>query len=323
MKELALGNRVTGVIDLNDGSLRAAFNSFSSEDFAIPLNLTHVYKNTNEDSNYGKNWHLNLDRMLKVSPTDKPNDTKFVYTDELGDKYDFEEKYYYVQNGEMNFLAKDSVSIDYNGNLSFGGQHVYKQQCCNGYTVIPEINDFINSELIEHRHENIVNTEETVKQYRNALRDYVCVHIASGNIFKSNEQITREMFEEFMSLTKDSYLSEYIIIQQNEVVQYKALLESKASFNEQLKNLYADKKENQKDIDEFKYYENSIKEAGGASDAVLNKYRELKIVAETAERNNMLMDRQIDSINSQLNCQINPQIEYIVSQARKNRNVIK
>ena len=40
-------------------------------------------------------------------------------------------------------------------------------------TFVSEINDFIKSELIEQRSERQINLEETIKQYKNTLSEYV------------------------------------------------------------------------------------------------------------------------------------------------------
>lgn len=233
IKDFNLGDKAKGYVDLNNGTFCAQFAPFNSSDFALPLNVSHIYKKGGEWSKCGQNWRLNLNRMLKVAPNDNKNTTLFTYTDEFGIEYDFEEKYYYLDNGQKVFVTKDSVEIDLNGNLTSLGRTVYRHQICNGMTLVSEINDFIKADVVDQRSEKQINLEETIKQYKNTLCDYVIINIDSGIIIYRNHDVSKEIYKEtyLKNLENNPQLT---LISENSAIQLSTLLSNKQSLESQI-----------------------------------------------------------------------------------------
>ncbi len=232
LKDFNLGDKAKGYVDLNDGTFYTQFAPFNSSEFTLPLNISHIYKKGEEWSKCGQNWRLNLNRMLKVASNDNDRTTLFAYTDELGNVYNFEEKYYCIDNGQKIFVSKDSIEIDLNGNLTSVGRTVYKHQICNGMTFVSEINDFIKSELIEQRSERQINLEETIKQYKNTLSEYVLVNVNTGVIIDTNRSVLKDGYEHFMFYLEN--YSNITIMPESSAVQLKSLISSKSSLNSQI-----------------------------------------------------------------------------------------
>ena len=226
LKEFPIGESAKAYVDLNTGATTSAVTSFSADDFAMPLNITHLHNKLYEASGYGDGWRLNLQKKLKVSDDDDFTNTKFVYTDEFGDTHDFEEKYYYTVNGAKVFVAKNKVEIDLNGNLYFTDssgvkKEIKKQQKCGGYTLIPEINDFKNCELIEQKISEQVELENFVNSYEPSLKSYVKVNSKNGEIVGEMGSLTKSEYETLIAgVDKDS---ENIVVSTSEALQLQSL----------------------------------------------------------------------------------------------------
>ena len=72
----------------------------------------------------------------------------------------------------VKFISKDRINIDINGKLTYDSKPVYRLQSCNGYTLIPEINDFIDSEVIEQRHQEQIELEDFVFSQNNQIGSF-------------------------------------------------------------------------------------------------------------------------------------------------------
>ncbi len=221
IKQFDLIDRAKGHFYVTDGGIAVSFNSFDSSDFVLPLNISHVHKMGLGETNYGLNWRLNINKKLEVAEDDTANNTRYIYTDELGDKYVFNEKYYYLQNSGRIFVDKNKVEINANGELSCYGYKVYKYQDCNGNTLLSEIDDFKNSQYIEQRQQERIQLEDYVTQMEPTLRNYVKVNSENGNIDW-----------EFYTLNKDNYESlfrnvnkytDIVIMPKNEALQLQSL----------------------------------------------------------------------------------------------------
>ena len=172
IKEFNLNEKSSAYLNLNSGALTTSFCDFGIGG-ALPVKISHVHRLGTGESVYGNNWRLNLGMKLKVAENDTIKNTRYLFTDELGDEYAFSEKYYYFDNGRRVFIAKSEVTININGELSYSGSPVYKHQSCRGYTLIPEINDYISSDLIEQRQSEQIELEEFINSCEASLINYV------------------------------------------------------------------------------------------------------------------------------------------------------
>ena len=149
---------VTDLVQVNcyikDGINTVTFISFDADDYILPIHIGHVYKYGSGGNYCGLNWRLNLDRKLTVSADDTKKTTKYIYIDEVGDKYTFTEKYYYYNDtGDRVFVDKDTINVGVDGELTYEGKNIYTHESCNSYTLIAEIDDYMNSDHIDQRQE--------------------------------------------------------------------------------------------------------------------------------------------------------------------------
>ena len=201
IKAVALTDKAKGCLYLKDGKIAVVFDSFDGTDLVLPLTVKHVFKQGLSETGYGQNWRLNISKKLKLSSDDTQMNTKFVYTDELGDEHVFSEVYYYVESGIKKRIAdKSQIDIGLNGALSYNGNQVYKKQYCKGYTLIPEIDDFKGHELIEQRADERIELEEYLLQTEKELKGYVRVNKTTGALSEKNVNFT-----EAGNFTKENY----------------------------------------------------------------------------------------------------------------------
>ena len=221
---------VTDLVQVNcyikDGINTVTFISFDADDYILPIHIGHVYKYGSGGNYCGLNWRLNLDRKLTVSADDTKKTTKYIYIDEVGDKYTFTEKYYYYNDtGDRVFVDKDTINVGVDGELTYEGKNIYTYQSCNGYTLIPEIDDYINSELIDQRQEDYAQIEDYILQAEPSLKSYVKVAASSGEIIGRLSSLTKNNYEEFISGITST--SENIILTESQAIQLKSLYLSK------------------------------------------------------------------------------------------------
>ena len=230
-KELKLCDCVNGNLNLNTDCMVTTFSSFNTDDFILPINISHVHRADNAAGYYGAKWSMSLNKQLKLSQNDDEQTTIYTYIDELGDSYIFDEKYYIIENEAKKFISKDRINIDINGKLTYDSKPVYRLQSCNGYTLIPEINDFIDSEVIEQRHQEQIELEEYVKSVESSLKNYVVVSADTGRIERKMDISDRQNFQS--SLSGVSETSDLIVLTENEALQIQSIYVSSDQLNKQ------------------------------------------------------------------------------------------
>ena len=224
LKEIQLADKVTGYVNLISGELVTAFKSFDSNDFVIPVDITHIHRAGSGTKGYGTDWRLNLNKTLNVSSDDTSETTIYTYIDEIGDSYTFKETYYYLEAGKKTFISKDSVTIDLNGELTYSGKKVYKHQSCYGNTLISEINDYIDSDLIEQRQDERIQIEEYIKSCEENAKNYIVAKSNTGNKVRSMNIASKASYKSSISGVTNS--SDNIIIAEGEAMQLRSLYES-------------------------------------------------------------------------------------------------
>ncbi len=223
IKEFNLNEKSSAYLDLNSGALTTSFCDFGIGG-ALPIKISHVHRLGTGESVYGNNWRLNLGMKLKVAENDTNKNTRYLFTDELGDEYAFSEKYYYFDNGRRVFIAKSEVTININGELSYSGSPVYKHQSCRGYTLIPEINDYISSDLIEQRQNEQIELEEFINSCEASLINYVKFDTTDYK-YTLIESLTKNYINDFFNDVKDSADCHYIVITESEAFNLKSAKE--------------------------------------------------------------------------------------------------
>lgn len=223
IKEFNLNEKSSAYLNLNSGALTTSFCDFGIGG-ALPIKISHVHRLGTGESVYGNNWRLNLGMKLKVAENDTNKNTRYLFTDELGDEYAFSEKYYYFDNGRRVFIAKSEVTININGELSYSGNPVYKHQSCRGYTLIPEINDYISSDLIEQRQNEQIELEEFINSCEASLINYVKFDTTDYK-YTLIESLTKNYINDFFNDVKDSADCHYIVITESEAFNLKSAKE--------------------------------------------------------------------------------------------------
>ena len=224
-KSINSNNKIENIIFLKEGNIASLFSSFNE-----PLQITHIYNKKFNKTSFGQGWNLNLSKTLKVATEDTNENTKYVYTDEYGNDYLFLEKYYYLKDNQKHFINKNLINITQDGKLLYNNLPVYKQQFCNGFTLITKIDDFIDADLIEQRQDELAKLEDYINQYKLVLINYVCADKTTGEIYKELNSLTKN---EYKSLIK--YVSSnYILISKSEAYQLQAQYLNLKELNNQI-----------------------------------------------------------------------------------------
>ncbi len=254
-KNIPFSEYTEGYLNLANGDLISVINDRVCDNLTLPLNLSHIYKYGSGDNFCGTDWRLNINKRLIVADGDDDHITKFTFIDERGDCHQFQECYYYIENNEYKFLPKDSITIDLNGNFIFEDKTVLVCQICKGYKIIPEINDFINSDMLQQKSNEHVNLEEQIKTYENALKDYVLISDSDYSILKELGSLDKTDYENFIKLANTP-------IQPKTTPCYVAMTKSAAqqlmSLSLSVKQLNASKDDNSTKEDYKSIYEKQI-----------------------------------------------------------------
>ncbi|MDE7306395.1 MAG: hypothetical protein K2N33_03305, partial [Clostridia bacterium] len=253
IKDFTLGDTAKGYLDLNNGILTTEIIAAEANDFSIPFTICHYHRLGIQDSNFGKNWRLNLNKRLYDYENDTDHTTKYFFQDEAGDNYIFEEKYYIINsNGATkNFITKDDVSIDINGNLTFGNQLVYKHSYCKGYTLIPEVDDFKGINSIITKSNELFEAERALNNYKPTLQNFVVCHLSSALTQKElkdyfvDGRLSENSFNQFMGLISTNPITgdKNILL----TFEDKCILRSNidgSAYNSNIANMYINKSEN-------------------------------------------------------------------------------
>ena len=230
-KNIGLAGGAELNLNLSNGSAAAVFGSVNADDFVIPVNISHVHTEAGGDSGYGRGWRLNLNRKLNVAEEDTAATTVYTFTDETGENHTFTETYYYIENGEKRFIDKNSVTVDLNGNLTYGDKEVKKQQSCGGYTLIPEVNDYVDSEFIDQRLSEQAELEDYVNSYERTLKEYVKVNSANGEITYAMPALNKSGYRQLISGVTQT--SGACVMTESEALQLRSLYANKEQLTKQ------------------------------------------------------------------------------------------
>ncbi len=240
-KSFSLAGGVGVSVNMYDGSAVTSFKSVNADDFIIPVNITHIHAKGNGSGAYGRGWRLNLNRRLDVSENDTADTTVYTFTDEAGNSHTFTEIYYYIENGERRFVDKSLVNIDLNGKLTYNGAEVKKQQTCGGYTLIPESNDFADSEFLDQRLREQAELEDYVNSSSRSLSEYVRANSLNGEILYRMPLLDKSNYKQLISGVTQA--SAECLMTESEALQLQSLYSSKQQLTEQISQLSFQRKQ--------------------------------------------------------------------------------
>ncbi len=240
-KSFSLAGGVGVSVNMYDGSAVTSFKSVNADDFIIPVNISHIHAEGKGGGAYGRGWRLNLDRRLDVSENDTADTTVYTFTDETGNSHTFTEIYYYIENGERRFVDKSLVNIDLNGKLTYNGAEVKKQQTCGGYTLIPESNDFADSEFLDQRLREQAELEDYVESYERSLSEYVRANSLNGEILYRMSSLDKSSYKQLINGVTQA--SAECLMTESEALQLQSLYSSKQQLTEQISQLSFQRKQ--------------------------------------------------------------------------------
>ena len=179
-RSIAIAGGAEGEYNVTTGEMVTQIKDTVGQNTQLEYPIRHIYKKSSETHNCGKNFRLNLHEKLEKKKTVETLDADYIYTDAVGDKYGFEDRYYYLDtsNARVYVDDKSNIEIDLEGNLKYtasdGTEYkIYKEQrTLSGLTAITEIPNFINHELIDQRNENLIEAEEKLKQLKKQKFSY-------------------------------------------------------------------------------------------------------------------------------------------------------
>ncbi len=342
LKGIGFTDRTTGYFNAGSGELATAVSVFRSSDFLLPLDISFVHRCGFGKTACGLNWHLNLDKKLKISKADTSYNTHYVYTDELGDNYLISEYYYYLDGNERVFINnKSEIVVDINGNLTYNGHTVYTCQSVNDLTLITEKTDFVNVELLDQKQSELVELEDYINTYSVTLAHYVKLNTATNKIVERIGMLTKDNFEDVIEAVNSD--SNIVVMTESEALQVISLFNQKIQLELQREQLSLQNTDyglqykqlglqelqlNQQAID----YQNTInsgKEASERESAAVYyeiiegetsyECNQIEVVQQqqaSANSQKTIITNQIPTVNKQLEI-VNDQINYIIAQAKE------
>ena len=308
IKDFEFTDKATGHIYARYGTLATSFKSFGTDDFVLPLNISHCHKVGLGRTEIGSDWRLSLNRELKLRGANGDTSEGYLYIDEFGDKYILSENYYYADGDNVYTVSKQSINIDINGNMTYNGKPVYKYQTYNGLTLIPEIKDFINYDLVQQKSDEMIQLEDYVNQLKISLKDYVIVNDDSGTEVSALSSLTRAKYDLFIK----NLTSWRLLLSANEAAQ--------------LRSLYLSKKQ-------LETHKTQLNQQLAECEQLLAKYNagipENNFTYETnsqghknAEAQQKILTSQISDANNQY-LEIGKQIELFKAQSKEKESVVK
>lgn len=162
-------------LNLNDRRLNFTHLDFNGGG-VIPIPIFHVYQNNGIDKGYGTGFRLNLDQSL----TKIDNTSKYKLSLPDGSEELFEEIYYYLneedervyQTSSGQTLQRSDIEVLEDGSLHYENHLIFVELKSNtGLTLKSDYKDFINSDSIHLKNEDIVQLENEIQQLENSIEE--------------------------------------------------------------------------------------------------------------------------------------------------------
>lgn len=176
---------VKGRLRLGSGKASFGFDDLGLSG-TLPFGVSHIYDRSAKENGCGKNWKLNLHQTLEQIGTYgagfelsddiiPASDAEYIYTDARGDKYGFNEIYYYrnAENQKI-FVDKYKVSADAGGRLTLkdDGRSVEREfVTASGLKLTTELAGLQGAEKFEQRAEEMVRLSDEIEQYKDIINE--------------------------------------------------------------------------------------------------------------------------------------------------------
>ena len=183
-----------GQICLGTGDFSVEFSDVRVNDGSLSAGISHVYKNNGAESCCGNDWRLNLhcsvkrvngysDRTTYVQHLNRErissssDDIDYIYTDGAGNRYAFDEVFYYTDENERKQAVRYyDVQVDMDGHLfCVKNEKRYivtrELKTASGMRLSVKLDNINGVEKIEQRHEEIAKLESEIQQYKDAIEE--------------------------------------------------------------------------------------------------------------------------------------------------------
>ncbi len=167
--------RSAGNINLATGHLNFIHIDAKTNKNILPIEVTHVYNNENNNTYFGKGFNLNLCQSLV-----KKEDGSYEYKDGYNNAYIFNELFYYKDNENKRIYTKEDgskvekkdVKINYDGSLLYNEKEVFNElKTESGLTLKTDNTDYKNSDKIDFRYEEVATLEDGIEEIKGVLAD--------------------------------------------------------------------------------------------------------------------------------------------------------
>ena len=217
IKEIDLAGGCNANVVLGSGENILSFNDIT--DNAMGLSIGHIFRHGKKNDGKGVGFKLSLNERFY-----KNGDGYYYYEDGLGNLTKLESKFYYYQEGEKKVVSEENYSkIYYDEN----GKYFYKESENLHFEAFKEsfnvkglkTIEFEDNENIKYtflsdkRTENIKQYEETIKNLKEKLNDFVTLDIETKEYVKVNI-----LFSEDYNLTAKKILELIDNLQNNKTV---------------------------------------------------------------------------------------------------------
>ena len=179
-------------IDLLSGSVDTVIEDI--KDNTIGVSLAHIYKQSNESYNCGKNFRLNINDSLEK------NGTSYIYTDSFGNVHTFDERYFFInENGEKEIVTDlDALRVDVDGVIWYNEEQVYRELYTDdGIRASAKLENIAGVEWLEQRLDEEKQLAEQISALENAIKSYVAFDKSKNEIEKRIAKIDK--VEEFIN----------------------------------------------------------------------------------------------------------------------------
>ena len=202
-KSYALAGFASAEVDLSTGEAIYEIPAVSASNSVMGLTVAHIYKQTQEESLYGKNLHLNLEEHLEeYTASDKG--INYIYTDGKGNKHGFKEYFYTIKSlNERDYISKEEVTVEADGDLIHDGKRVYREYRSNtGWNMTARLNGINGLEVYEQREEQEKQLAEQIESYKTSLLDMLRIN-ETCTAKRSFKELTKKGYDQFLCTLAD------------------------------------------------------------------------------------------------------------------------
>lgn len=251
IRNIPLSDSTTLKTDAYCREASIAFQDVPSSDSLLNVGISHVHTLSSDNFGCENNFRLNLHERLEKTGENAMGGI-YVYTDETGWKYRFQNRYYYLDgNNKKVDVLVSNVTVNVDGTYEYNGHKVFlEQRTAFGLQITAKIEGVKGAQYIEQRTEEQKQVEEQYTAYKNELSDYELVTQTNGDrvarLSASAGVLTRREIDNFTALITSGRL----LLSRSEAVQYRALLEQDSQ--QQQIDLFRESRERREE--QFKQY---------------------------------------------------------------------